>query len=105
MDAVDAEGGQFVNDAGVGVAVVPEGQAVEVRIAVDDVDADDVALSQQALYHAVQLTELLRDRGMTRRVHARELAQAGETFQQRERIERGFGRSRERHAVAVLSIA
>ena len=105
MDAVDAECGQFVNDAGVGVAVVPERQAVEVRIAVDDVDADDVALSQQPLHHAVQLAELLRDRGMARRVHAGELAQAGETFQQRERIERGFGRSRERHAVAVLSIA
>ena len=61
MNAVDAEGSELLDDARVGVAVVTEREAVEMRIAVDDVDAEHLGLFEVTLHQRVELSELLRD--------------------------------------------
>ena len=88
VDAVDAEVGQLAKDLGLRVGVVPERHAVHVRDAVDHVEPQRRRVTQVPLNRLVDFRELLLDRRMSRRIHARQPAEADDPLEQRDRVER-----------------
>ncbi len=104
VEAVDAEVGELLDELTARLAVVAERHAVEVGLAVDDVDPQRAPVLEVRLHQAVELGQLLRDLRVARRVHAREPAQAGQALQHRQRARLGR-EGVEGHRVASLLAA
>ena len=87
VDAVDAEVRQLTQNLDLRLAVLSEGDAVEVRQTVDDVHAERRRGADVPLHAVVELGELLFDRRMPGRVQPGQPAKADEALEQGHRID------------------
>ncbi len=87
VDAVDAEVRQLAENLDLRLAVLAEGDAVEVRQPMDDVHAERRRGADVPLHAIVELGQLLFDCRMPGRIETGEAAQADETLQQGHRID------------------
>ena len=87
VDAVDAEVGQLAEDLGLRLAVLTEGNTVEVGRPMDHVDAQRRRRADVPLHAVVELGELLLDGRMSGGVEPGQTAQADESLEQGDRID------------------
>ena len=82
-----AEVGQLAQDLRLRLAVLAEGHAVEMRRAVDHVDAQGRRRADVPLHAVVELGQLLLDGRMAGRIEAGQPTQADEALEQGDRID------------------
>ena len=89
VNAVDAQRRQLTEELLVGLSIDARGHAVEEHVTANDIDAKHIGLVQVRRHEVTELFQLLPDHRVSGRICARQSPQAGESFQDGERIERG----------------